>query len=121
MPAYVMGKVVSVTIGSTICHARGAVNRQVTMADVTNSCSNGYQEMEPGIRRASGTLEISAKHNTTPFINEGDSVTVQVVMTGGQDFSVPAIIESVNYSWTTVDKVTIEATWQSSGAFTVSA
>lgn len=122
MPNFIMGKVVVTKNGSTtICSMSGSINRQVGISTMTNSCSNGYEEVEPGIRRASGNIRISPKYNNIPFINEGDSITLIVENPGGRDYSIPAIVESVNESWSVEGEYQIETGWRSSGAYTVSA
>jgi hypothetical protein len=119
---YIVGKNVTTRIGgAVVCQMGGSINDSVNLIERTNSCGNGYQEMEAGIRRASGNVRLTTKVGSIPDIAPGETFTLVVTNSANaRGFNIPCIVESTGDDWVVNGEYNIVVNWQSSGSYTVS-
>lgn len=116
---YKTGKVVRVALDTNYQYAAsGSVQRSVDVDDVTNAESNGYQELERGIFRASGDCTLKYKGADPPAIDEGDEVVVDLVMgTSSKRYSTSALVTQITDSWAVNGAYGVSFNWQSTGVY----
>lgn len=113
-----VGKDAHVTIGGTTFEVKsGNFNYTVSTVDVTNSESNGYQEVEGAIY--SGTLDVTINYrgSAPPGVLVGTEVVVVEKLGTSNRLSTNAVITSVGDSWSVGGDFSVQIQAVTTGAF----
>lgn len=118
---YLTGDVVGVNAGGALAAASGKFTRKANVVKMTNSTGGGYQQVEAGVKSASGDCSCVFKAASGVILTEGVKVALTVVAAGGQTLTTDALISEITDSWSAEGEYGYSFTWESDGEFTYAA
>jgi hypothetical protein len=125
-PNILVGKCVAVYVGGVWLYSKGgSVSRKADLIKVTNARSKGYTQLRPGIKAASGSVDLVFNcQDPLQMLNPGQEVDLVIDTTGtdanptavvGMIHTLKAVLGEITDSWQVDGDFGISINWESSG------
>lgn len=113
-----VGKDAHVAIGGTTLEVKsGSVTRSISTVDVTNSESNGYQEIEGAIHSGAIDVTVNYRGSSPPSVVQGQEVVFAETLGSSARFSSNVVITSVSDPWSVGGDYNVQIQGVTTGIF----